>query len=177
MTQTSMKLTVTTPNDLHIVMTRVFDAPRRLVWDAMTKPGLVRKWLFAPPDWKMTVCEGDVRPGGTFRWQWAGPDGKAALMIHGTYHEVVSPERIVHTETMEMGPGAAGCGSPCEDAEPSTVLVTLELDEQGGQTHMKMTIACPTKEVRDAMLASGMDQGMEAGYQQLDAILAQQVRH
>lgn len=169
----SGKLEVTTPTDREIVMTRAFDALRPQVWDAMTKPGLVRKWLFAPPDWKMTVCEGDVRPGGTFRWQWAGPDGKAALVIHGTYREVVPPERVVHTETMEMGPGAAGCGAQCEDAEPSAVLVTLELDEQGGETHMTMTISCPTREVRDAMLASGMDQGMEAGYQQLDALLAE----
>jgi hypothetical protein len=76
---------------------------------------------------------------------------------------------------MEMGPGAgAGGAAECGSGEPGDVLVTLELDEHGSQTHLTMTISCPTKQVRDAMLASGMEQGMEAGYQQLDAILAEQ---
>ena len=67
-------LSVTTPTDLEIVMTRTFDAPRRLVWEAMTKPAFIRRWLFAPPGWEMTVCEGDVQVGGTFHWAWNGPD-------------------------------------------------------------------------------------------------------
>lgn len=176
MTPSPMKLAVTTPNDLQIVITRAFDAPRRLVWDAMTRPDLVRRWMFCPPGWSWAECEMDVRAAGKFRWAWNGPDGRRALSISGEHREVTPPAKIVHTERMEMGPGVAGCGPERASAEPDTVLVTLELDEQGRQTRMKMTISCPTKEVRDAMLASGMDQGMEAGYQQLDAILAEQDR-
>lgn len=176
MTRAQAKLGVATPNDLQIVMTREFDAPRQLVWRAMTEPGLLRQWLFAPPDWKMTVCEMDVRVGGKFCWAWNGPDGKPALSISGEHREVTPPARIVHTERMEMGPGAGSCGPESEGGEPGEVLVTLELDEHGKETKMKMTISCPTKEVRDAMLASGMDQGMEAGYRRLDAILAEQKR-
>lgn len=169
-------LQVTTPTDTTIVVTRGFEAPRRLVWEAMTKPELVRRWMFCPPGWSWAECEMDVRVAGRFRWAWNGPDGKLALSIAGEHREVTPPAKIVHTERMEMGPGAAGCNPACESAEPSDVLITLELDEKGDETRMKMTISCPTKEVRDAMLASGMDQGMEAGYQQLDTILAEQNR-
>lgn len=176
MTPAPMKLAVTTPNDLQIVMTRAFDAPRRLVWEALTRPELVRRWMFCPPGWSWAECEMDVRVAGKFRWAWNGPDGKLALCISGEHREVTPPAKIVHTERMEMGPGVAGCGPESASAEPGAVLVTLELAEQGGETRMRMTISCPTREVRDAMLASGMDQGMEAGYQQLDALLAEQAQ-
>lgn len=172
MTRAAAKLMVTTPDDLQIVMTREFDAPRRLVWDAMTKPEFVRRWMFCPPGWSWAECTMDVRVGGRFRWAWNGPDGGLGLSITGEHREVTPPRRIVHTERMAMGPGAGACGPEREGGEPGEVLVTLELDERGTRTHMTMTISCPTKEIRDAMLASGMEQGMEAGYQQLDAILA-----
>jgi len=175
-TQAPMNLTVATPNDLQIVMTRMFDAPRRLVWEAMTKPDLVRRWMFCPPGWTWAACEMDVRVGGRFRWAWNGPDGKPALTISGEHREVIPPAKIVHTERMEMGAGAGGCAPECGAGGPAVVLAAIELDEQGGRTRMRMTISCPTKEVRDAMLASGMEQGMEAGYQQLDAILAERDR-
>ncbi|MCK6483352.1 MAG: SRPBCC family protein [Phycisphaerae bacterium] len=177
MTRAPAKLKVTTPNDLQIVMMRAFDAPRRLMWDAMTKPDLLRRWMFCPPGWAWAECEVDVRVGGRFRWAWNGPDGRLALSISGEHREVPPPARIVHTERMEMGPGAgAGGAAECGGGEPGGVLVTLELAEQGGQTQLTMTISCPTKHVRDAMLASGMEHGVEAGYQQLDAILAEQSR-
>ena len=81
-------LKVTTPTDREIVITREFDAPRELVWDAMSRPELLRRWLLGPPGWEMTVCEEDARVGGTFRWAWSGPDG-AAMAMHGVYREVV----------------------------------------------------------------------------------------
>lgn len=165
-------LQVATPTDTTILMTRTFDAPRRLVWDAMTKAELVRRWMFCPPGWSWAACEMDERVGGHFRWAWNGPDGRLALTIYGENREISPPARFVHTERMEMGPGACACGPEGESGAAGAVLVTLELDEQGEVTRMKMTISCPTKEVRDAMLASGMEQGMEAGYQQLDALLA-----
>src|SRR5262245_46480498 len=95
-------LKVTTPSDTAIVMTRTFDAPRRLVWEAMSKTEFIKRWLFGPPGWTMTVCDDDVRVGGQFRWAWTGPDG-AAMAMHGTYKEVVAPERMVRTETFDMG--------------------------------------------------------------------------
>ena len=95
------KLSVTTPSDREILMTRTFDAPRPLVWEAMSKPEFLRRWLFGPPGWSMTVCEDDPRVGGTFHWAWSGPDG-SALSMRGVYREVVPPERVVRTEAFEM---------------------------------------------------------------------------
>lgn len=155
-------LNITTPTDTTIVLTRAFNAPRRLVWDAMTRPELMRKWMFTPPGWTWAVCEMDVRVGGKYHWAWNGPDGKIALTISGVHKEVVPPERIVHTEVMEMG----DCGPLGE------LLATIELVEKGGVTHMTMTLAFDSKQARDGAIASGMAQGMEAGYAALDAMLA-----
>jgi uncharacterized protein YndB with AHSA1/START domain len=155
-------LEVTTPSDLEIVMTRMFDAPRHLVWDAMTRPDLIRRWLYAPEGWTMTVCEGDAEVGGTFRWAWNGPDGKPALAIWGVNQEVLPPEKIVHTENMEVGDGV-----PLGE-----LLATVVLNERDGQTTLRMTLLFPSKDARDGALASGMERGVAAGYDRLDEILA-----
>jgi uncharacterized protein YndB with AHSA1/START domain len=155
-------LQVSTPSDLEIVMMRGFDAPRHLVWEAMTKPELIRRWLYAPEGWTMTVCEGDPKVGGTFRWAWNGPDGKPALAIWGVNREVVPPERIVHTESMAMGDGA-----PLGE-----LVATVVLTECDGKTALRMTLLFPSKEARDGALASGMARGVAAGYDRLDEILA-----
>lgn len=170
-------LQVTTPTDTTIVIARAFSAPRPMVWRAMTEPQLVRRWMFCPPGWSWAECEMDVRVGGKFRWAWNGPDGRLALSISGEHREVTPPARIVHTERMEMGPGGGGSCAEAECGQSAIVVVTLELDEQDGETRMKMTISCPTQQIRDAMLASGMEHGMEAGYQQLDALLAAPTGH
>lgn len=168
-------LRVTTPSDREIVITRVFDAPRLLVWDAMSKPELLKRWMFAPPGWVMTACEEDPRPGGSFRWAWNGSDGKPVMTMRGVYREVVPPKpdgtggRAVRTESFEMG-----CASQMGEQ-----VCTLTLSEQrgpggagGARTTLTLTIVYPSKEARDATIASGMDQGMAAGYDQLDAMLA-----
>ncbi len=155
-------LEVTTPSDLEIVMTRTFDAPRHLVWDAMTKPELIRRWLYAPEGWTMTVCEGDTEVGGSFRWAWNGPDDKPALAIWGINREVVPLEKIVHTENMEIGAGV----------HLGELLATVELTEHDGTTALRMTLLFPSKEARDGALASGMARGVAAGYDRLDEILA-----
>lgn len=180
----STQLQITTPTDTTIVIKRKFQAPRRLVWDAMTRPELLRRWMFCPPGWTWAECSMDVRAAGRFRWAWNGPDGQLALSISGEHREVTPPGRLVHTEEMTMGPGACCSGEPCADEpganhascpdQPGEVVVTLQLDERGGETSMTMTISCPSKAIRDAMVASGMDQGMEAGYKQLDALLVEQ---
>jgi uncharacterized protein YndB with AHSA1/START domain len=154
-------LNVTTPTDREVVITRAFDAPRELVWDAMSKPELLKRWLFGPPGWEMTVCEEDPRVGGKFRWAWKGPGG-AAMSMHGVYREVVPPERAVRTETFD-----AGCAP-----QGGEQLSTLVLTEQGGKTLLTLTVQFPSKEARDAAVASGMEHGMAAGYDRLDGILA-----
>lgn len=167
-------LQVTTPSDLEIVMTRSFNAPRRLVWEAMTKPELVRRWMFCPPGWAWSVCEMDVRVGGAYRWEWNGPSGKLGLKIYGTHTVVEPPVRLVHTERMEMGPDAGPCGGGESGggAEPWELVATIELAEAGGLTHLKMTLLFPSKEARDTALASGMEHGVSAGYTTLDSLLS-----
>lgn len=156
-------LKITTPNDTDIVMTRQFRAPRRLVWDAMTKPELLKRWLFLPPGWSMASCEEDVRPGGKYRWAWNGPDGKQVMSMYGVYREVTPPEKAVRTETFDMG-------CPSQSGEQ---LGTMTLTEQIGITTMTLHVRYPSKEARDGALASGMEHGMNAGYAKLDALLAQ----
>src|SRR5262245_6706566 len=155
------KLTVTTPGDREIVLTRVFDAPRGVVFDAMTSAELLKRWLLGPPGWTMVDCENDLKAGGNFRHAWHGPDG-SELAMHGTYREVVAPERIVRTESFTVG---------CE-AQVGEQLATLLLSEQGGKTTVTITLRYPSKEARDATIASGMEHGVAAGYDRLEELLA-----
>jgi uncharacterized protein YndB with AHSA1/START domain len=154
------KLKVTTPTDREIVMTRVFDAPRELVWDANTKPELIKHWLTGPPGWTMTVCEADLRVGGTFRWAWRGPDGIEMTMT-GVHREVVPRQRIVRTERFETGctPGAG------------EQIASVVLTDQGERTLLTLTVGFPSKESRDAMVQAGMEGGVSAGYDRLEEML------
>src|SRR5712671_4166706 len=93
-------LTVTAPTDREIVMTRVFSAPRKLVFDAWTKPELVKRWLLGPPGWTMPVCEIDLRVGGKYRFEWRGQDG-TVMGMGGVYREIVIPERIINTQLFD----------------------------------------------------------------------------
>ena len=164
------QLEVTTPSDLEIVMTREFAASRHLVWEAMIKPDLLRRWLFCPPGWAMTRCEIDPRVGGEIYYEWSGPDGKVALTIWGVFREVTPFERIVHTERMSMGD--AGCRTGGTESSPlEELLATLQLTETAGGTLLKMTLLFGSKPARDGALASGMEHGVAAGYNTLDGIL------
>ena len=157
----SNQLNVTTRNDREIVLTRTFDAPRTLVWEAMSRPEILKQWLFGPPGWAMTLCEDDLRVGGKFRWGWSGPEG-AEIAMHGVYREVTPPERMVRTETFDFG---------C-DVQSGEQLGTLVLAENGDKTNLTLTVLYPSKEARDGALASGMDKGVGAGYDRLDEMLA-----
>jgi uncharacterized protein YndB with AHSA1/START domain len=154
-------LKVTTPNDLQIVMTRSFNAPRALVWDAMSKPEFIKRWLLGPPGWSMVVCDDDLRVGGEFHWSWRGPEN-AEMSMRGVYREVLPPERIVRTETFEFG---------C-NAQAGEQLASVVLTDQGATTMLTLTVSYPTKEARDGALASGMEQGVSASYNRLDEILS-----
>ena len=157
----SAPVTVTARGDREIVLTRVFDAPRRLVFEALGKPELLPRWLLGPPGWSMVVCENDLKVGGGFRHVWRGPDGKEMAM-RGVYREVVPPERIVRTETFEFG----------RDAQSGEQVGTLVLTEKAGKTLLTLTVLYPSKEARDGAVAAGMDRGLGAGYDRLDELLA-----
>src|SRR5258707_9367230 len=131
-------LKVTTLGDREIVLTRVFDAPRHLVFDAFTKPELLKRW-FGPRGWSLVVCEVDLRVGGGFRFVLRGPDGRE-MGMRGIYREIAPPERSVHIELF--------------DDYPDESLVTTVLVEQGGKTTLTATVLYPSQEVRDAVLKS-----------------------
>jgi uncharacterized protein YndB with AHSA1/START domain len=154
------KLEVTTPSDREICMTRVFDAPRRLVFDCWTRPELVRRWLTGPPGWEFVVCEIDLRAGGAYRWVWRNQAGKE-MGLGGVYRQVVAPERIVNTQLFD------------DDWTGGEAIGTLVLTESNGKTTVSDTILYASKKVRDEILKSGMERGVAASYDRLDGILAE----
>ena len=149
-------LKVTTPTDREIVMTRVFDAPRSMVFDAFSKPELLKRW-FGPRGWSLVVCDVDLRVGGGFRFVMRGPDGKE-MGMRGVYREIVAPERSVHMESFDDYPGES--------------QVTAVFIEQGGKTTLTATVLYPSKEVRDIVIKSGMEHGAAESYDKLAELLA-----
>lgn len=158
----SKPLQISTPTDTTIVLTRAFNASRRMVWEAFFTPDKMRRWMVPPPGWTMSVCECDPRTAGPLRIVWKSADADPAMALHGVFTEANAPERIVHTELMVLGNGQP-IGSQVE---------THEFAEKGGVTTMKITQVYVSKEARDGALASGMDEGMEACYKNLDEVLA-----
>ena len=154
------ELKITTPGDRELVMTRVFAAPRTLVFDAHTKPDLVRQWLLGPPGWSMPVCEMNVRVGGKYRWVWRHDRDGTMMGMGGVYREVVAPERLIATERFD------------EAWYPGEALNTLVLVESGGRTTLRQTMRYESREARDAVLKSGMEKGVTASYDRLDDVLA-----
>ena len=152
-------LKVTAQSDREIVMTRVFDAPRNLVFDAYTKPDLLKRWLGVFGGYSMPVCEVDLRVGGTYRFVWRGPDG-AEMEVRGVYREVVRPERLVHTEKFD------------EAWYPGEALITTMLVEQGAKTTLTVTMRYESREARDAVLKSPMESGVAQSYDKLAELLA-----
>ncbi len=153
-------LKLTTPSDREIAVTRVFDAPRQLVFDAHTKPDLVRQWLLGPPGWSMPVCEMDVRVGGTYRWVWRHDTNGTEMGMGGVYREIVAPERLITTERFD------------EAWYPGEALNTLVLIEQGGRTTLTQTMRYESRDARDAVIKSNMEKGVAASYDRLADLLA-----
>lgn len=154
-------LKLTTPSDREIVVTRVFDAPRQLVWKAMAEPELLRRWMPGPPGWSITLCEQDLRVGGAYTYGWRGPEG-GEMTMHGIFREVVAPERIVRTESFAI---ADRIGEQ---------LATLVLTEHGGRTTLTLTVQFTSKAARDAGIAAGMARGLAEGYDRLEGIFGLQ---
>ena len=150
-------LQVATPTSREIVMTRVFDAPRQMVFDAFSKPELLKRW-FGPRGWTLSTCEVDLRVGGGFRFVLRGPDGRE-MGMRGLYKELAPPERSVHMETFDDFPG-------------SESQVTAVFTERDGKTTFTATVLYPSQQVRDAVIASGMEHGAAESYDRLAELLA-----
>jgi uncharacterized protein YndB with AHSA1/START domain len=161
MTETGT-LQITTPTEREIVMSRVFDAPRNLVFEAWTKPELLKRWLGVRGGWSMVVCEVDLRAGGAYRFVWRGPDG-AEMGMGGVYREIAPPERLVATESFD------------EPWYPGEALDTTVLVEEGGKTTATTTVLYESEEIRDAVLESGMARGVAESYDMLAEYLASTV--
>ncbi len=143
-----------TPSDREIAITRLFDAPRELVFDALTKPEHVRQWWGRLDErYSVIVCEIDLRKGGAWRYVGRGPMGEYGF--HGEFHEINPPERIVYTEIYDPFPDAVS-------------VVTTVLTEEGGKTRMTVTGSYPSIEVRDTVLKSGMERGAAISYDRLE---------
>lgn len=142
----------TTPTDREIVMTRTFDAPRELVFDAFTQPEHLPNWMLGPEGWTMPVCEIDLRPGGAWRFVWRKDDG-TEMEMNGIYREIAAPERVVNTESW--------------GAEWPETVNTMVLTEDDGKTTVTSTILYPSQEARDAAMATGMKDGASLSYDRL----------
>jgi uncharacterized protein YndB with AHSA1/START domain len=152
-------LNVEAKGELEIVMTRVFDAPRPLVFQAWTKPELIQRWLLGPDGWTMPVCEVDLKVGGAYRYVWRKESGGREMTSGGFFREIVVPTRIVCTEKFE------------EPWYPGESVVATDFVDQGGQTLVTMTMKYDSKETRDAVMKSGMDNGVAVSYDRLEAML------
>ena len=151
-TQKAKTTTFTLPTDREIVMTRVVDAPRTLVWEVHTSPTHLPHWMLGPQGWTMPICEIDLRPGGAWRFVWRQADGNE-MEMRGEYREVVAPERLVSTESWGSG-------------WPETIN-TMLLSEAGGKTTITSQVLYPSKQARDAALESGMQDGVTEGFDRL----------
>ena len=153
-------LKLTTRGEREIVMTRVFDAPRTLVFEAFTKPDLVKQWLLGPEGWSMPVCEIDLRVGGSYRYVWRRDRDGTEMGMGGVYREIVPQERIVSTEVFD------------EAWYPGEAVGTVVLAEQDGKTTVTQTVLYDSRETRDAVLKSPMESGVAASYDRLEELLA-----
>jgi uncharacterized protein YndB with AHSA1/START domain len=150
---------ICTPSDREIQVSRDFDAPRSLVFDAFTKPELVRRWLLGPPGWTMPVCEIDLRIGGSYRYVWRSEEDGSQMGIRGVFREITPVERLVATEKFD-------------DAwYPGEALDTTVFEERRGITRTTITILYESQEARDTARRSGMEYGMAAGYDRLETLL------
>jgi uncharacterized protein YndB with AHSA1/START domain len=152
-------LKVTLPSDREVRLTRVFDAPRAMVYEALTQPALIERW-FGPHGFSLDVCEVDLREGGRWRYVIRGPDGKT-MGMGGKYIALTPPDGLVHTEAFDDFPGEA--------------RVTTLLTEANGKTTLEVTSRAPSKEIRDALVASGMEHGAAETYDRLAELLVVQL--
>jgi uncharacterized protein YndB with AHSA1/START domain len=152
-------LQLTTRGEREIVMTRVFDAPRNLVWEAFTKPELLQKWLLGPPGWSMPICQLGEKPGDPYRYVWRNDSDGTEMGMGGVIREIVPPARMVVTERFD------------EPWYPGEAIGTIELAERDGKTTLTQTLLYESREARDMVLKSGMQKGLGMSYDRLAEML------
>jgi uncharacterized protein YndB with AHSA1/START domain len=156
-------LSVRTPSDTQVEVSRSFASPLAPVWRALTEPVLVNRWLLGPPGWSMPVCESDFQVGGSYEYGWRNETDGGEFGFVGEFREIEPHSKIVHTEGLREGsPGAEVAGGS---------LVTINFEEVGEATTVVTTIEYPSKEARDGVLAQGMTEEMEMSYRHLDKLL------
>ena len=155
---------ITTPSDTEILITRSFDAPADLVFKAYTTPELVQRWWgFEDSEW--LVCEIDLRVGG--RWRYVTREqGGFEVAFHGEYREIEAPHRLVSTEVFE--------GAPVPDPDEAATINVMTLEEVDGVTNLSVLVQTPTREVRDAIIESGMERGLQVSYNRLEDVVRAQ---
>jgi uncharacterized protein YndB with AHSA1/START domain len=153
------KLTLKTEGDKQVVVTRRFAAPPEAVYRAHMEPALIQKWMLGPDGWTMPVCINEAKPGGKIRYEWSDGKGKG-FYLTGEFLKLEPPHRIVHVERMHL-----------PDVTPDNHIVTT-FEKDGTGTLMTMRMTLPDAATREAMLKTGMEHGMEAGYLRLEKILA-----
>ena len=154
------------PSDTEVLVKRSFDAPVKLVWRAYVEPDLLRRWCSGPDGWSMPVCNMDMRVGGQYHWLWRNDENGLEFGFTGEVLEVNSHAKLVHTQILDPGNMGLSMGS-----EPSIITVTF--GEVNGITNTTTTIRYASKADRDEALATGMTEGMEVSYKQLDIVLAE----
>jgi len=147
------------PGECEFALTRTFDAPRRLVFDAFTRPEMVKKWLFGPAEWPMVVCEIDLRIGGKLHYVWRHRE-KGDMGLSGVFRDVAVPERLVNTELFD------------EDWTGGETLLTTTFAENNGRTTVVSTVRYSSQAARDAALKTPMVEGWSQGHDRLDELLA-----
>lgn len=154
------KLNIETRGDTDIVVTREFNAPRQLIWEAYTTPELLKKWLLGPDGWTMPECAVDLRVGGEYRYVWLKTSDGTRMSAGGVHKEIDPPRRMVVTQRFN------------DDWTGGETICTLELAEHNGRTTLTSTISYSSREAREGALHSGMTRGMEAGYVRLEDLVA-----
>ena len=154
---------VTLPSEREVEVRRSFQAPRSLVWEAYTRPELMKRWL-GGPGWSMPVCEMDVREGGSFRWRWRSDEDGTEFGFHGEFLEVRAPELLRNTERFDPGSMGGNMGD-------APAHISVRLEESDGVTTIITRMEYASARDRDAAFATGMTDGMEVSYQRLDELL------
>ncbi len=153
------KLNIITTSDNELEWTREFKASRKLVFDALTKPEFIRCWLLGPDGWTMSVCEVDFKVGGKYRYVWQNRD-KGEMGMGGVFKEIIPLEKIISTEKFD------------ESWYSGEAIGTVILSESDSKTILKTNMLYESKEARDAVLKSGMEQGLIASYNRFAEVLA-----
>jgi uncharacterized protein YndB with AHSA1/START domain len=162
MSTTAKKLKVSAQGDRDVVITREFDAPRKNVWRAYTEPELIKRWMTGPPGWIVAVCDIDLKVGGRYRWVWKsvkdGMDG-AQMEAGGVYMEINAPAKLVSSESFIPA------------WYPEEMVGTVELEERGGRTFLTQTLRYASREAREMVINSPMEQGLAYSYDSLESLL------